>query len=100
MRAIAKVGIVLCVASLAGCVFYPARVAYYDEDCRVRSHKLHLEAEVIGNLDNCHGEQAKACLVAIAAVGSVSAVVSGSIVIAGNTIYWLERQGACRTRFT
>lgn len=100
MRAIAKVGIILCAASLCGCVFYPQRVAYYDEDCGVRSHKLRLEAEVIGNLDNCQGEQAKACLVVIAAVASASAVVSGSIVIVGNTIYWLERQGACSTRFT
>ena len=100
MRAIAKVGIVLCVAGLAGCVFYPERVAYYDEDCGVRSHRLRLEAEVIGNLNDCDGEKAQACLVVIAGIASVSAVVSGSIVIVGNTIYWLERQGACRVRFT
>jgi hypothetical protein len=100
MRAVAKVGIALGVASLCGCVFYPARVAYYDEQCQVRSHKLRLEAEVISNLNDCDGEKAEACLVVIAAIGSVTAVVSGSIVIVGNTLYWLERRGACASRFT
>jgi hypothetical protein len=35
-------------------------------------------------------------LVAVAAVtGLASTVVSGSIAIVGNVVYWLERQGHC-----
>jgi len=34
-------------------------------------------------------------LVAIGAVAAASAVVSGSIVLVGNIVYWAEKQGKC-----
>jgi hypothetical protein len=100
MRIIAGAGVLLCMLSLGGCVFYPERVDYYDAECRVTRHRLQLGVEVIGDIGDCDGQKAEACLVAIAAVGGASAVISGSIVIVGNTIYWLERQGPCRSHFT
>jgi hypothetical protein len=34
-------------------------------------------------------------LVAMGAVTAASAVVSGSIALVGNVVYWFERQGRC-----
>ncbi|OAI51472.1 hypothetical protein AYO46_01400 [Betaproteobacteria bacterium SCGC AG-212-J23] len=34
-------------------------------------------------------------LVAIGAVAAASVVISGSVVLVGNTIHWLEKQGKC-----
>ena len=95
-----RAGILLCAFGLSGCVFYPHRIPYYDKKCEVTSHKYVLDAVVITDMGDCSGEQAKACLIVLAAVGGASAVVSGSIVVVGNTIYWLERQGDCRTGVT
>jgi hypothetical protein len=33
--------------------------------------------------------------VAVGAVAAASVVVSGSIVVVGNVVYWLEKQGKC-----
>ena len=34
-------------------------------------------------------------LVSAGVVAAASAVISGSIMVAGNLVYWLERQGGC-----
>jgi len=44
----------------------------------------------------CANEGCVTLVVAAAATAAVSAVISGSIVIAGNTVYWFERRGQCR----
>jgi hypothetical protein len=36
-------------------------------------------------------------LVALGAVTAASAVISGSIAVVGNAVYWFERQGRCST---
>lgn len=49
--------------------------------------------------DHCEGD-ARACLlaftVAIVAIPASSFIVSGSIVVIGNTINWIEQQGRCK----
>jgi hypothetical protein len=40
----------------------------------------------------CHDEE---CLAAALVVSAGSAVISGSIVLTGNTVHWLEYQGTC-----
>ena len=86
-------------AACSGCIVYPRQVSTYDADCRVRSHKLTLEAEFLWG--DCHGgtgEETEVCLLIIAGSGVASAVISGSIVVVGNTLYWLEKQGRCERR--
>jgi hypothetical protein len=45
-----------------------------------------------------HQQAAAGCLVVALGVTAGSAVVSGSIVVAGNTVYWLEKRGKCIAR--
>jgi hypothetical protein len=84
-------------AACTGCIVYPKEVSVYDRDCGVRSKKLTLEAGLV--LSDCHAntaDQAEVCLLVIAGSAVVSTVISGSIVVVGNTIYWLEKQGRCQ----
>lgn len=80
----------------SGCVFYPKTVESYDPVCEIRTRQMLLKSEVI--IDGiCSGSQqaASGCLVVALGMTAGSAVVSGSIVVAGNTVYWLEKRGKC-----
>lgn len=87
--------------TLAGCVyvFSPQVVTLYDEDCDVVFQKMELTVEqhdALAGRGQCSGE--KDCLTFVAAVlmiTPVSAIISGSIVVAGNTAYWMEHKGQC-----
>ena len=87
---------------LCSCVVVPKKVEYYDDDCRIVTKKYELTTEqysVLGNINQCSNEECVAEVTG-AVFGAVvmvpfSAVVSGSIVVVGNTVYWLEKQGNC-----
>ncbi len=82
---------------LAGCFYYPKQVSFYDSDCRIVARKLVLEETGIGMVSiQCQNE---ACLLPLIPVAA-SALIAGSIVVAGNVIFWLEKQGACQPRHT
>ncbi len=81
---------------LAGCVLVPRTVHTYDAQCRVTVRHMELQPVQLASIQHCANE---GCLVLLAAAGATvaaSAVISGSITIAGNVVYWLERQGSCR----
>jgi len=49
---------------------------------------------------DCSGQklkdpQSEACFALVVAMSAGSAIVSGSIVVVGNALYWLEKQGKC-----
>lgn len=44
---------------------------------------------------SCTPECAAAILAAVIVVSAGSAIISGSIVLTGNTVHWLEYQGTC-----
>ena len=62
-----------------------------------------IEGSLEGLLDssNCHTPE---CLLlvplGILAISVTSMIVSGSIVVAGNTIHWVEKQGKCENSLT
>jgi hypothetical protein len=96
-----KVVITLSSALLCACVVTPKKVASYNETCKVATQKFELtveQTEVFNGIhcsnDDCEldfvGDIASAALTT-----GVSAIVSGSIAVAGNTLYWLELQGNC-----
>ena len=76
---------------VSSCIVYPKKVEYYDAECEIMVKKLTLEVEVVTQ-NACSYEEE--CLVLLGA-SAASAVVSGSIVVIGNTIYWLEKVGNC-----
>lgn len=75
----------------SGC-FVPRQVEYYDADCNIVSRKMVLDnVQTVGVVNCSHRE----CLAVILGVAVASMIVSGSIVVVGNTVYWLEKQGRC-----
>lgn len=83
------------VVLLQGCVYIPETTTWYDEQCRIYSKHMTLKAHQMGTIGNCMHRDCVGILAILGAVGAVSAVVSGSIVVVGNTVYWLEKQGKC-----
>lgn len=82
-------------ALLAGCVYLPNTTATYDEQCQTFKRHMRLEVQQVGTLMGCQGDACVAALVTFGAVTAATAIVSGSIVIVGNVVYWLEEQGRC-----
>jgi hypothetical protein len=85
------------VFALGGCVVVPRTAAVYDDRCRVYLKQVVLEQAVLGSIGHCHNQ---GCLMLLASAGvitAVSAVVSGSVAMVGNIVYWAERGGQCPT---
>lgn len=86
----------LCVALLPSCIVVPRTVEVYDPECRVVARHMDLQAVQIGYIAHCSNEGCAALIVAAAATATASAIISGSIVVIGNTVYWFEKQGRCQ----
>ncbi len=86
----------MAVAALAGCIVVPQTREVYDAECRLLTRHMTLEAAYVGGFQRCSGEGCLALLSAAGAVTAFSAVVSGSIALVGNVVYWFERQGQCQ----
>ena len=83
---------------LTGCVFLPKVDEEKVPKCQLYTRELTvgaLEFEPdFGNVQS--GSDFVAVLTGYAAIGAVSGIVSGSIVVTGNTIHWIEREGTCK----
>jgi len=86
----------LAVPLLSACIMVPRTVMTYDPACRIVARQMTLQAVQVGYIGGC-ANQACVTLVAVAAItGLASTVVSGSIAVVGNMVYWMERQGDCK----
>jgi hypothetical protein len=87
---------IVCLALQSCTIFYPVTKNKADT-CELWSRELKLESDTIGpNEIGCNDEACLATYLAAVVVVPVSSfIVSGSIVLAGNSIHWLERQGKC-----
>lgn len=82
-------------AALAACIVVPQTREVYDPECRVLTRQMTLETAYVGGFQRCAGDGCLALLSAAGAVTAASAVVSSSIALVGNVVYWFERQGQC-----
>lgn len=91
------VGLFLAAAMLVlqACVVVPQTRETYDAEYRTMKREMTLETAVLGSFQSCQGEACKAMLIATGAVTAATAVVSGSIAIVGNIVYWFERKASC-----
>lgn len=92
----ARTAALLAVPVLSACIVVPRTVMTYDPACRMVAREMTLQAVQVASIGGC-ANQACVTLVAAAAItGLASTVVSGSIAVVGNAVYWIERQGQCR----
>ena len=89
--------VLLAVATLAGCA-YPRTIRVYDEECQIVAKKLVLDVASVNMGRSCANHDCVGQLVTEAAVLAASAVVSGSIVVGGNAVFWLEKKRNCQPK--
>lgn len=81
---------------LAGCIVRPRTVSDYDQECRIVARHMELRADTFhGDFFSCSNQQCAPLLIAAGVVSVGSAVVSGSIFVAGNVVYWFEKKERC-----
>lgn len=68
----------------------------YDPDCKISRREIALETTVVGGFVGCSDRDCAALLATLGVVTAASVVVSGSIALVGNVVYWLEHQGRCK----
>jgi hypothetical protein len=85
----------LC-GALTACIVLPVTHEVYDPQCQVIARHMDLQPVQIAAIQGCSNQGCAMLLAAAGATAAVSAVVSGSIVVVGNVVYWFERQGRCK----
>lgn len=91
-----KTPAILSALLLQGCVYFPQTSSVYDPECGVYERHMTLAVEEVGFNGGCNDEGCLALLVAVGAVSATTAVVSGSIVVVGNVVFWLEKKRQCK----
>ena len=89
------VSVAVLSSGLTACIVVPRTTQTYDPDCQIYVRQMTLEAQQIGYFAGCAND---GCVVLLATAGVIaagSAVVSGSIAVVGNVVYWAEKQQRC-----
>jgi hypothetical protein len=80
---------------LSACVVVPRTEIVFDDDCKIQKRQMVLDVHQVGYFGGCANHGCVALLVGAGAVATATAVISGSIAVVGNVVYWLERRGQC-----
>ena len=82
---------------LSGCyVVKPRVVTAYDDDCEIGYRKMVLTVDQEPLFaSSCSGAMCGEVALAALFVMPASAIVSGSIALVGNTVFWMEKRGRC-----
>ena len=95
------IGVLLVISLISSCTFVP-KVSDNQEnlfECSMFTRKLTLSATKYED-GMCDDVNLETCLLGMAiVVPAGSLVVSGSLVLIGNTLHWLEYQGTCNNGF-
>lgn len=85
---------------LNACVFIPKKLPNNTapNSCQMVNKEYTLEAEQVVNF-GAHCDSG-ACLIALLGIPVLSLVVSGTIVLIGNTIHWVEYYSSCENEGT
>lgn len=81
----------------AGCLFTTEVVTRYDAECQIEVRHVVLNSHPFDLVlpQPCNDELCLYLLAGEALLVPVSAVVSGSVVLIGNTVFWMEKHGRC-----
>jgi hypothetical protein len=80
---------------LCSCIILPRTTEIYNSDCKFIAKQTELTSIYVAALGGCKDEQCAGLLVFSGAATAISAVVSGSIVVVENIVYWLEKPDDC-----
>ena len=104
MNLVIKFLSLIFILNLAAC-FVPESKPNQNYDCQLVTKEWSLEVKGIDNSDSVvieglsdatRGCQDAECVLGnLAIVSAGSLIVSGSVVVVGNTVHWLEQQGSC-----
>ncbi|MFM2059913.1 MAG: hypothetical protein RLY71_4298 [Pseudomonadota bacterium] len=81
--------------TLQACIFVPRTTEHFDGDCQIVSRRMALEPVQIASIAHCNGDECVILLAAAGATAAASLVISGSIAVVGNMVYWLEERSSC-----
>lgn len=87
------IGLWILSGLLSSCVFVPKEVKRYDANCEVsyRQYELEYNPEFM-SVGQCSGP---GCLESLLVGLGFTTVISGTAVLVGNTLHWLEKEGRC-----
>lgn len=87
---------VLAASLLASaCVVVPRTRDGYDPECEFVTHHMELETIQVAQMRSCGDDLCRWAVVVAVGVTAASAVVSSSIVLVGNVVYWADRRISC-----
>ena len=79
----------------SGCVILPVTTESYDPDCRFVTHHMALKAVEVDRIRNCSSNGCGAVILLGLGVAAATTIVSGSVVVVGNVVYWAEHRVNC-----
>ena len=113
-RILLRVVLVLLIMFLMqSCIVLPKTVPREEQNCVLLTKSMTIDYHTSPDLideavdemihalaSDCHEPECLLVLAPLVAISAGSFVVSGSIVVAGNTIHWIEKQGRCDDSIT
>lgn len=90
-----SVTIALVTLSIVYCVYTPKAVTVYDEACEIVVRHMELESKEAAELTACKNEHCVASILVVGLYSVGSIIISGSIMVAHNAVYWFDKQGDC-----
>lgn len=93
-----KIALCLLALVLSGCVYTPQLVTRYDERCDIEFKQMTLttqQLQVINPGPTCADKDCLALIAGQILMVPASAIISGSIVLVGNTLFWMQKEGQC-----
>lgn len=86
-----RLALLLCL-TLSACVYVPRTKIADDPECQGVQKSMVLEEQQVSVLQGCTNNTCLAMLAGAGIVTAASVVVSGSIAVVGNVVYWVERE--------
>ena len=92
---------------IGSCLVIPKTEHSSVSNCELITKKWTLEFHGIGSKNECYGcddfvrgviecgVEVEECVAILATVSIGFTVITGSVVVVGNTVHWLEKQGSC-----
>ncbi len=107
------VSLLLIMFLMHSCIVLPKTVPQEDQECLLYTKSMTIDYytspdmideavdEMVHALaSDCHEPECLMLLAPLVAISAGSLVVSGSIVVVGNTIHWIKKQGRCNDSIT